>query len=231
MNDEDVSSRPGEGPDEDGTPGEAAMERADAVLLRQVDEQMDHAYRLGGEHLVCQPGCSGCCVGPFAVNGLEAWRLRRGLRRLSARHPARAAAIRQRAEAARQVLAPSFPGSPSSGFLVRGSAADEQRVEAFLDLHDELPCPVLDPQTGRCELYAHRPITCRSYGPPVDIGGDPQPPCTLCFETVDEGDLEPYRVALDPQGLEETLLDALQRSGASAASTLIAWALVEPPKE
>jgi Fe-S-cluster containining protein len=35
---------------------------------------------------------------------------------------------------------------------------------------ERVACPLLD-DMGRCELYAFRPITCRLYGIPVDIGG------------------------------------------------------------
>ena len=29
---------------------------------------------------------------------------------------------------------------------------------------DDVPCPALDPETGGCDLYAARPITCRTFG-------------------------------------------------------------------
>ena len=35
---------------------------------------------------------------------------------------------------------------------------------------ERLRCPLLD-STDKCALYAYRPITCRIYGIPLDIGG------------------------------------------------------------
>lgn len=195
--------------------------RADQVLLRRVDGQMAEAYALGGDHLRCRPGCSDCCIGPFGINPLEAWRLRRGLELLRRADRAAAEAIEARAQAARQVLRSGFPGDAENGRLLD----DEALVEPFLDRHAELPCPALDMASGRCQLYAHRPITCRSYGPPVCIGGENQPPCHLCFEAVTAADLDAFRVELDDEGLEDTVLEALLREGAQDGRTLIAFAL------
>ncbi len=204
-----------------GRPDDDDLARADNILLQHVDAEMAQAYALGGEHLVCRPGCSECCVGPFGINALEAWRLRRGLEQLRRRDNTVARDIEARALAARRTLEDGFPGDAQSGQLMD----DEASVEAFLDRHGDLPCPVLDTVTGRCRLYAHRPITCRSYGPPVCIGGQDQPPCELCFEGVPPADLEVFRLELDAEGLEETVLDALQRDRGSCGQSLIAFAL------
>lgn len=201
-------------------PEDEALARADGILLQRVDAQMAHAYALGGAHLACRPGCSECCIGPFGINALEAWRLRRGLERLRRSDAAAAEGIEARARAVRQRLGVGFPGNPESGELV----PDDALVEAFLDRHGDVPCPVLN-EAGHCLLYEHRPITCRSYGPPVCIGGEDQPPCRLCFETVPEADLPAYRVELDAEGLEETVLEALERDCDGNGQTLIAFAL------
>jgi Fe-S-cluster containining protein len=60
-------------------------------------------------------------------------------------------------------LSLEFPGDPDTGLLDEGDEA-EHRFETFAN--DE-PCPMLDPQTGLCELYESRPMTCRVFGPPV----------------------------------------------------------------
>lgn len=207
-----------------GVPGGDDLERADGILLQQVDAQMDRAYALGGEHLACRSGCTECCIGPFAINALEAWRLRRGVEALRGLDPQRAEAMLQRAVDAQQQLRRGFPGHADRGHLAE-EGLDEAELETYFDGHAELPCPVLDPATGRCELYTYRPVTCRSYGPPVTIGGDALDPCSLCFQSVPQNELEPYRVDLDPEGLEETMLDALERGGRGTQRTLIAFAL------
>ncbi|MCU0294052.1 MAG: YkgJ family cysteine cluster protein, partial [Thermoanaerobaculaceae bacterium] len=146
---------------------------ADRALLEAVDGALARATLRAGPHLVCRPGCTDCCIGPFAVNRLDALRLRRGLERLVAADPERAAAVAVRARAARQELRDGFPGDPSTGRL----GDDDDAEAAFVERHAGLPCPALDPASGRCELYAHRPLVCRMFGPPATLGGEAFPPC------------------------------------------------------
>ena len=78
-------------------------------------------------------------------------------------------------------FAPAFPGSSA-----RCSDDDDDAVEAFCARFAAEPCPVLDGATGRCELYASRPIACRTFGPPVRIGAQDLPPCDWCFSGTPE---------------------------------------------
>ena len=82
---------------------------------------------------------------------------------------------------------------------------------------------MLDPRTGRCELYDHRPLTCRTFGPPVRIGETDLPPCRLCFQGAPEETVEACRVEPDPHGLEDRLIARL-----SGEETLIAFAVASP---
>src|SRR5512146_2180364 len=54
--------------------------------------------------------------------------------------------------------------------LREGLQAIDRAVNYVED--DSAPCPVLDPDTRTCDLYAWRPITCRTFGPPVRFGQD-----------------------------------------------------------
>jgi Fe-S-cluster containining protein len=193
-----------------------SLASADRRLLQVIDEAMDEAARRAGPHLVCRPGCTGCCHGPFPINGLDAARLRRGLEELAARDPERAAALVERSRALLPVLAPGFPGDPAAGILTDGDEAD-----AYFERHAALPCPALDPPTGRCELYAHRPLSCRTYGPPVHIGATDLPPCDLCFQGARPEEVEACRVEPDPDGVEDRLVRRLPAD----EETLIAFAL------
>ncbi|HET8947937.1 MAG TPA: YkgJ family cysteine cluster protein, partial [Candidatus Polarisedimenticolia bacterium] len=150
--------------------------RADADLTGAVDAAVAKAARLAGKALVCRPGCSECCLGPFPINRLDAWRLREGLEALRQSDPARAAAIVVRARAAVAAMRDDFPGDVERGLL----AGDEDAEDRFLERHAGTPCPVLDPATQTCDLYAHRPVSCRTYGPPVRFNGQDLPPCRLC---------------------------------------------------
>ena len=62
---------------------------------------------------------------------------------------------------------------------------------------DDEPCPVLDPETGTCDLYAARPVTCRIFGPPVQWGGDAVGVCELCFQGASDEQIAACAVQLD----------------------------------
>src|SRR5512142_591106 len=134
----------------------------DKRLVQIVDAALADATRRSGDWLACRPGCTQCCVGVFAINQLDAARLQRGLRKLEAEAPERAAAVRERARDAVSRLSHNLPGDPATGIL--GDSGD--CVEAFENFGNDEPCPALDPQSGLCELYESRPMTCRVFGPP-----------------------------------------------------------------
>ena len=100
-------------------------------------------------------------------------------------------------------------------------AEEDEAAEAYFARHGALPCPALDPETGRCDLYAHRPLTCRTFGPPVKIGEAALPPCRLCFQGAFPETVEACRVEPDPHGIEDRILSRLGED----VETLIAFAL------
>jgi Fe-S-cluster containining protein len=128
---------------------------ADSVLIQIVDTALADAARRSGEWLVCRPGCTQCCVGAFAINQLDALRLQRGLADLEKTDPRRAGRIRERARDSIQRLSAEFPGNPKTGVLDEGPEAEE----LFAEFANDEPCPVLDPETGLCDLYDSRPMT------------------------------------------------------------------------
>lgn len=195
----------------------------DSRLLAVVDATMAGAAKTCGARLACRPGCSECCVGPFNVSALDAERLRRGLEELSARDPARAEAIRERARNACAAFDADFPGDSRTGAL----SGDEAAEEAFFGRHAARPCPALDPASGFCELYTHRPIGCRTYGPPMRIEGVDLPPCRLCFVDASNAEADASRTTLACGALEDPLEEAARRAG-EPAETLIAFALARP---
>ncbi len=189
---------------------------SDRRLLQVVDETMAEAARRAGSWLACRPGCTECCHGPFPINRLDARRLREGMAALSETDPERARAVGSRARAQLSILLDGFPGDPETGVL----ADDGEEADPYFSRHGALPCPALDPETGRCDLYSWRPLTCRTFGPPVRIGESALPPCRLCFQGAAAGEVEACRVEPDPHGLEDRLLAPLGEE-----ETLIAFAL------
>jgi Fe-S-cluster containining protein len=200
-----------------GRPGER-LDGADARLLRVIDAEFVEAARRAGRGLLCAPGCSDCCHGPFPITRLDMRRLRRGL---EAMDPERASRLVERAARAVARLTPGFPGDAATGRL----AADDTVLDRYFARHTSLACPVLDPGTDRCLLYDHRPVSCRSYGPPLRFGDRETEPCPLCFRDASREEIERCRVDSDPDGLERALLDRLGVEPGEDWETLIAFAV------
>ena len=171
----------------------------DRELIQIVDAALSEAVRKSGAWLVCRPGCCECCIGPFGISQPDAARLRAGLAELESSDAGRAARVRQRAHDA----ASRLPELPHGQF--------EVWLEA---LPEDVPCPVLDPETGTCDLYAARPVTCRVFGPPVRLGGNAVGVCELCFEGATDEEIAACEVQLDIAELE-----------ADGEQTLVALAL------
>src|SRR5579871_2715708 len=100
------------------------MPAQDQKLIQIVDAALADVTQRSGTWLVCRPGCTPCCIGPFAINQLDAVRLQRGLADLEKRDPRRASAVRERAKDAVARLSPEFPGDPTTGILEEGEAAE-----------------------------------------------------------------------------------------------------------
>jgi Fe-S-cluster containining protein len=194
--------------------------RGDQKLIQIVDSALADVTRRSGDWLVCRPGCTQCCIGAFAINQLDAFRLRRGFADLEKRDPERAARVRLRARESVARLAPEFPGNPVSGVLDEGEEAERK----FADFANDEPCPVLDPETGYCELYESRPMTCRVFGPPVrsehGLGV-----CELCFQGASDKEIAACEMKPDPDDLESRLLEQLEKSSGKRGSTIIAFCL------
>ncbi len=192
------------------------IEGGDRRLLAAVGEALEQSARLSGDWLVCRPGCTQCCMGPFAITQLDALRLSRGLAALEATDPARAARVRARADSYVSGIGPLYPGDAVSGEL-----RDEDALPAAMD---DAPCPALDPETGRCDLYEARPITCRTFGPVTRAGDDTLAACELCYAGATDEEMARCAVVIDPGGLEGELAAALESNG-FAGMTIVAYAL------
>ena len=156
----------------------------------------------------------------FALNQLDAARLQRGLRKLEAEAPERGAAIRKRAREAVSRLSENFPGNPATGIL----GDSEECVEAFETFGNDEPCPALDPQSGLCELYEARPMTCRVFGPPVRSEGG-LGVCELCFQGASSEEIAECEMIPDPDRLEDDLLAGVEKKTGQHGDTIVAFCL------
>lgn len=193
----------------------------DKKLVQIVDAALADSTRRSGKWLACRPGCTQCCVGVFAISKLDALRLQEGLRVLKKESPARARKVVERAHQSASRLAPEYPGNTRTGILGR-DAESQARFEEF---GDDEPCPALDPDTGLCDLYAARPITCRSFGPPVRTE-DGLGVCELCFLGASDAEIAACTMEVDPENLESKLLRGIGSNPNGADQTTVTFALV-----
>ncbi len=203
----------------DRAAGREALKAEDRRLLTLVEAATGRARAAAGTHLACESGCTPCCFGPFAITQLDAWRLREGLRALAETEPDRAAAVRGRAAAAVARQAPAFGGGDAGLF------ATEAEEERFYEAFASEPCPALDPDSGACTVYAWRPVACRTYGPPVRLGGDDLPPCPLCFKGAAAEEIEAARETIDVGRVEDPLTERLERETGRRGMTTVAFAI------
>jgi Fe-S-cluster containining protein len=195
------------------------MPPGDSTLIQIVDAALADAAHRSGDWLVCHAGCTQCCVGVFAINQLDVARLRRGLDDLEKSDPKRARAIRARAQASIHQLAAEFPGDAKTGVLDEGPEAEER----FAQFANDEPCPVLDPATGLCDLYEARPMTCRTFGPPVKSDGG-LGVCELCFHGATDQEVAACEMIPDPEDREAKLLLKLEKKGLRGG-TIVAFAV------
>ena len=189
---------------------------SDRELVQIVDAAMAEAVRLSGPWVVCRPGCAECCIGPFPITALDAWRLKQGMAELDRQDPLRAERVRQRARQAIERLA-DYPGDLTTGIL----DDDEEAEDRFAALPDEAYCPALDPQSLTCDVYRSRPLTCRIFGPAVrSAGGEVLGVCELNYQGASDEQIAACQVVVDPDGLEDALLEGRKEQ------TIVAFALL-----
>jgi Fe-S-cluster containining protein len=198
-------------------PVHMGLPSGDTQLVQIMDIALAEAARGAGEWLACRPGCTQCCHGAFAINALDAERLKAGMQVLHAADPRKAEAIEQRAKAWIAEFGPDFPGDVQTGVL--GTSDEEQ--ERFEEFANDALCPALDPVSGLCDVYAWRPMTCRVFGPPVRMGtGEALGCCELCFLGASEEEIAACEMQI-PHELEEELVDEAGGIG----ETVVAYAV------
>lgn len=134
---------------------------------KQIVHAADSVFeRLGAEFpdlVTCKAGCSDCCHALFDLTMVEA---------IYINHKVKA----------------TFKGKGKEALLEKANKADRKvykiKRSAYTDLQngkeeaeilgkigmERVRCPLLNDQE-QCDLYRHRPITCRIYGLPMEISG------------------------------------------------------------
>lgn len=124
-------------------------------ILNRADQHFAAVARDQPQNLQCGAGCSLCCYGLFEIGSGDVPLIADGL---AALHPARRKKIIRKA----QEIVETF-GHPN----LRECSGTEK--DAFFERTDSTPCPNLD-ETGRCQMYEHRPLVCRTFGLPIREG-------------------------------------------------------------
>ncbi len=175
------------------------FERYEA-LADEVETLFEKIKAAHPEEVRCEPGCDDCCYALFDLSLIEALHLNAQFNEKftgGAR-----SAILQRADKAdretyrlkRAVFKASQEGRKAADILAEVAA---MRVR----------CPLLNDE-NRCDLYEHRPLTCRLYGAPTAINGQAHTCGKAGFQagqkypTVDVGRLQDKLFALSKELVE-----------------------------
>ena len=187
-------------------------------LIQIVDACLAEAERKSGQWLACRPGCCQCCIGVFPITQSDVLRLREGLRELARTDSDRAANVTLRA---RDTDLSLFPGDVSNGIL--GDDAESQ--ERFENFANDDPCPALDPRTGTCDLYAWRPMACRTFGPALRLNSDSIDMCELCYQGATNAEIVACEVELETDELELAAEREAEAVTQLRGRTIVAFAL------
>jgi len=186
-------------------------------LFPLIDAALASAAERSGAWLACRPGCHQCCVGVFPVSPLDVATLREGL--AAAAEDVRGRVLARAATSREQLIAMGFPGDAATGELF----TEEEHEEAFEEYANDEVCPALDPASGTCDLYAHRPVQCRTFGPPVRDEEGALTVCELCFIDAPEAEVERCEMDQRWRGLEAELIEEID---AADRATVVAWAIL-----
>lgn len=167
------------------------FQRATAALLGEVP---------------CRLGCTSCCIGPFPITLLDVQTLHQGLAGLPTDHRHR---IEQRAIEQTTQMETAFPQLTHTDLLDTWS---DQAIDRLVtEFHDQ-PCPALEAD-GRCGIYDHRPLVCRSMGIPTEDCGLTHGACEIQTFIPIVRLPSPFREEESGLAQEEaTSLDALRRA-------------------
>ena len=197
---------------------EMQLPSGDSFLVQIMDSALADATARAGERLVCRLGCTQCCHGAFVLSPLDVLRLHAGMEKLRETEPELAAEVAHRAGMWVVEHGAEFPGDVQTG-LLGNSPEERERFEGFASA---AACPALDPATGRCDVYAWRPMTCRIFGPPIRMGdGAALAHCELNFVGASEEEVAACEMPL-AYDLEAELLEEIP----SKDETVVAFALL-----
>ena len=115
------------------------------------------------ENVTCEIKCADCCHALFDLTLIESIYINHYFNRQFAGAP-REALIEKANKADRQVHKLKHAAVKAQ----KGGKSEQEVIGEMAA--QRIRCPLLN-EKDQCEMYAHRPITCRLYGIPTAIGG------------------------------------------------------------
>lgn len=145
------------------------------TLRAEADALFSHVSSRYADCVSCHPGCSDCCHALFDLSLVEAMYLNAAFQKAFP-HGLERSKILERASVSDRKLARTKRALYEAE--KKGESAEKimERASAL-----RMACPLLD-ENNRCQLYEHRPITCRLYGVPLAIGANSHVCGTSGFE-------------------------------------------------
>jgi Fe-S-cluster containining protein len=177
------------------------------ALVRDVNTIFARVSEQYPEQVVCTQGCADCCHAMFDLSLVEAAYLSQKFREVFPDgDPAREVVLARADEHERKHVKIVRNAHKKK---VKGGATDED-VLAEVASH-KLRCPLLG-DDDLCVLYEHRPITCRLYGIPTDVGGEAR----TCGRSGFEAGVEYPSVKMEKifERLQALSLEMAQEAGA-----------------
>lgn len=130
-------------------------------LVAQIDAVFQKVAGNFAAEVKCRQGCSDCCHALFDLTLIEAMYLNSKFAELE--------------ESRRNELLIEADKADRKVYMFKKRASKEAEAVDHSEIllrtaQERLRCPLLGPDDA-CALYRYRPITCRIYGIPLEIGG------------------------------------------------------------
>jgi Fe-S-cluster containining protein len=133
------------------------------ALVKRVDEAFAKVKQSHPEQVCCKVACSDCCHALFDLSLVEALYIRSKAHQMIS-GPDLEALLERANEADRKIYRIKRQA-------VKAREAGKQESAILEEMAQQrVRCPALDAQDC-CAIYPVRPITCRIYGVPTEIGG------------------------------------------------------------
>ncbi|MGB5985730.1 MAG: YkgJ family cysteine cluster protein [Desulfobacterales bacterium] len=132
-------------------------------IVALADDAFERIRKDYSECVTCRLGCADCCHALFDLTLIEALYINRQLSGLSDQ-----AYQRELLEKANRADRRIHKIKRSAQKAVKEGQGEEEVLIAMGE--ERVRCPLLNDK-NQCKLYDHRPVVCRLYGVPLNIGG------------------------------------------------------------